>query len=107
MEPCFYHLPHHTIIMDPDPATALIAEQFRRTIDLLRSENAALQRELEHTRQMYDHRISELESCTKDHETRLRTVQDSATQFKVLAGLATGGGLLSIIVLIRTLSALP
>jgi hypothetical protein len=31
---------------DPDPATALIAEQFRRTIDLLRSENAALQRHL-------------------------------------------------------------
>ena len=89
----------------PDPSTALIAEQFRRTIDLLRTENAALQRELEHTRAMYDHRVTELETNIKDHETRLRTVQESSTQFKVLAGLATGGGLLSLIALLRTMSA--
>ena len=66
----------------------------------------SLRAHLEHQNQLYAPRLDDLEACQTDHETRLRTVQDSATQFKVLAGLATGGGLLSIIALIQSIANL-
>jgi hypothetical protein len=48
-------------------------------------------------------RLDVLEAQAKDFENRLRQLQDSSTQFKVLASLATGGGLLSVISLLREL----
>ncbi|HEX7974022.1 MAG TPA: hypothetical protein VF498_06415 [Anaerolineales bacterium] len=86
-----------------DPETALIAEQLMHTIDLLRAELAALQAEQAHTQEMGERRFEFLERAAQDHETRLRTVADGVTQFKVLAGLATGGGLVSLITLLRSL----
>jgi hypothetical protein len=82
---------------------ALIAEQPRHTINLLRAEIRSLQAEQNHQRELYQSRLQSLENQNADHEIRLRAVQDSATQFKVLAGLATGGGLLSVISLLRVL----
>jgi regulator of replication initiation timing len=79
----------------------LVAEQLRHTIDLLRAENAALRVELNHFKEISEQRLAPLEEAAKDHELRLRTLTDSATQFKVLAGLSTGGGLLSLISLLR------
>jgi len=70
----------------------LIAEQLKRLVDGLRNEVEIL-----------DMRIAHLEESVKDHETRLRALTDTATQFKLLAGLATGGGLLSLINLIKAL----
>lgn len=86
-----------------DPQIALLAEQLRRTIDLLRGELHALQRSQANDAALAAHRLAQLEAQAKDHEDRLRSVQDSATQFKVLAGLATGGGLLSLISLLKVL----
>lgn len=86
-----------------DPETALIAEQLMHTIDLLRAELAALQAEQAHSREMGERRFDALERSAQDHEARLRTVADGVTQFKVLAGLATGGGLVSLITLLRAL----
>lgn len=71
----------------------LIGEQFKHAIDLLVTKNDFLV-----------HRIAELEKAKEDHETRLRAVETSATQHKVLTGLVTGGGLMGIIALIRTIA---
>lgn len=72
--------------IDPD----LLSEQLTHTLDLVRSEL-----------NMVNHRLAQLEEQKKDHETRLRTLTETATQFKVLASLATGGGLLSILSLLK------
>lgn len=82
---------------------ALIAEQLSHTIDLLRSELEATRQALNHHRDLADHRLKNLEKARDDHESRLRQVQDAATQYKLLASLATGGGLLSLIALIKAL----
>jgi len=81
----------------------LIAEQFSHTIDLLRKEIQSLQAEQQHSKQMADHRLLALESSIQDHETRLRSVTDGVTQFKVWSGLASGGsGIMAIVALIRS-----
>ena len=67
----------------------LLAEQLSHTLDLVKADL-----------RMMELRVRAAEETVKDHEERLRAVTDSATQFKVLAGLATGGGLLSIISLL-------
>lgn len=87
--------------------SALIAAQLRHTIDLLKAEMARTNQQLAHYQALAEQRLGELEEAERDHEQRLRKLQESATQFKVLAGLATGGGLLSLISLLRTLSGLP
>ena len=79
----------------------LIAEQLRHTIDLLRAEIIQTRTALEHSTRLSDQRLATLERQTADFEQRIRALQESATQFKVLAGLATGGGLLSLLSLIR------
>jgi len=89
---------------DFDPEAALITAQLRHTVDLLRMENEKLRTELNHHRELSNHRLEALEKQHGDQESRLRSVQDSATQFKMLAGLATGGGLLSLIALLKALS---
>lgn len=81
----------------------LIAEQLRHTIDLIKADNLALKAEIEHDREIYTLKLQNLDKFSVDVEARLRAVTDGVTQFKVLAGLATGGGLLSIISLIRSL----
>ena len=48
-------------------------------------------------------RLATLEAQAADFEKRLRTLTESATQFKLLVSLAVGGGLLSLIELIRSL----
>lgn len=90
-----------------DPQAQLVAAQLRHTVDLLKADNERLRTMLEHQKEIYDHRLKEAETCISDHESRIRTLQDSATQFKVLAGLATGGGLLSVITLVQLLTRIP
>jgi hypothetical protein len=85
-----------------DPEANLIAEQLRHTIDLLRAELSAVKAEQAHIKAMSDHRLAALEEARKDHETRLRDVTAGVTQFKVWAGLASGGsGLISLAALLR------
>jgi hypothetical protein len=86
----------------PEPAS-LAAVQLRHTIDLLRSEIVALRRELVHTRDLAEARLVNLERARDDQETRLRAVTESTTQFRFLVTLAAGGGLLSVITLLKTL----
>lgn len=88
--------------MSTEAEAALIAEQLRHTIDLLRADLAAVQTELEHHKEMTDHRLAQLESAARDHETRIRALTEGVTQFKVWSGLASGGsGLMSAFALLR------
>jgi hypothetical protein len=88
---------------ETDPA--LVASHLRHALDLMSMENKRTQAELDHYKDLANHRLQALEDARKDHEDRLRALQDSATQFKFLVSLAAGGGLLSIIALIKSLIA--
>jgi len=60
--------------------------------------------ELDNERQrMLRQVIGDLKGDVEDHEMRLRVVSEAAVQFKVLAALATGGGLLSLVTLLKAL----
>jgi hypothetical protein len=89
-----------------DLETQLILERLRSTLQLLRSEVAQLETSLKYYQELSSTRISALEKRSDDFESRLRALTDASTQFKVLAGLATGGGLLSALALLRALLGL-
>ena len=81
----------------------LIAEQLGHTLDLIKAELAATQADQEHITEMSTLRLKTLEAQAADFEKRLRELTESATQFKLLVSLAVGGGLLSLIELVRSL----
>ena len=83
--------------------TSLIAEQLGHTLDLVRSEISSIQLEQAHQAEMNSLRLKILEGQASDFEKRLRDLTESATQFKLLVSLAVGGGLLSVIALLRSL----
>ncbi|HSB66919.1 MAG TPA: hypothetical protein VLD65_10090 [Anaerolineales bacterium] len=81
----------------------LITEQLSHTLDLIKAELAATRSEQAHLGEMTALRLQTLESQASDFEKRLRELTESATQFKLLVSLAVGGGLLSLIELVRGL----
>lgn len=92
--------------MTPDTEAAhdkLIAEQLGHTLDLIKAELALTRAEQAHLTELNDLRLKTLEAQASDYEKRLRLLTESATQFKLLVSLAVGGGLLSVIELIRNL----
>ncbi len=92
--------------MMPDPESTqsrLIAEQLGHTLDLIKAELTAVKADQAHMAEMSLLRLKALESQAIDFEKRLRELTESSTQFKFLVSLAVGGGLLSLIELIRTL----
>jgi hypothetical protein len=89
---------------DPEEAqNRLIAEQLGHTLDLIKAELGTTQTEQEHLTRMSDMRLKTLEGQAADFEKRLRELTESATQFKLLVSLAVGGGMLSMIALVRSL----
>ncbi len=81
----------------------LIAEQLGHTIDLIKAELSAIRQEQQHNNEINQLRLKTLEMQASDYEKRLRELTESATQFKLLVSLALGGGLLSLIELVRSL----
>lgn len=81
----------------------LIAEQLGHTLDLIKAELDAVRSEQEHLSEVTALRLKTLETQAADFENRLRALTESATQFKLLVSLAVGGGLLSLIELLRGL----
>ncbi len=79
----------------------LIAEQLGHTLDLIQAGLDATRAEQEHLSEMSSLRLKTLENQAVDFEKRLRELTESATQFKLLVSLAVGGGLLSLIELLR------
>jgi len=88
----------------PDASAELIAEQLRHMLDLVKADNLAIQAKLAHESEVLRLEITALKAWKDDAEPRLRSMQEGVTQFKVLAGLATGGGLLSLAALIKMMS---
>ncbi|OGN93531.1 MAG: hypothetical protein A2Z71_10520 [Chloroflexi bacterium RBG_13_50_21] len=86
-----------------DSQNHLIAEQLEHTLDLIRAEISTIQAEQVHQAEMTTLRLKSLEGQAADYEKRLRDLTESATQFKLLVSLAVGGGLLSVIALLRSL----
>jgi len=83
---------------------ALVAEQLGRTLDRVRGELSLLAERQQSADKLSEMRLAALEARASDYEARLRALQESAVQFKLLASLATGGGLLSILALLKALS---
>ena len=77
-----------------NPEAALIAEQLAHAIDMLKAEY-----------KLANEKIARLEQQASDFEQRIRELTASTTQFKLLVSLSAGGGLLSIISLMRALLA--
>ncbi len=86
-----------------DAQNKLIAEQLGHTLDLIKAELGATRTEQAHLTEMSALRLKTLETQAVDFEKRLRELTESATQFKLLVSLAVGGGMLSLIELIRSL----
>ncbi len=81
---------------------ALVAEQLRHAVDLLRADIQALRQDLQHERELSSYRLAALEEQARDHETRLRSATDGVTAFKVWSGLLAGGsGLMSLAAVLR------
>ncbi len=81
----------------------LIAEQLGHTLDLIKAELSSTRAEHQHDTEINQLRLKNLETQAADFERRLRQLTESATQFKLLVSLAVGGGLLSVIELLRSL----
>jgi hypothetical protein len=81
----------------------LIAEQLGHTLDLIKAELTSTREEQKHISEMSSLRLKTLEAQAADFEKRLRELTESATQFKLLVSLAVGGGMLSLIELVRSL----
>ena len=89
---------------DPDASqNRLIAEQLGHTLDLIKSELAATRAEQGHNTEVSSLRLKVLEDQAADFEKRLRELTESATQFRLLVSLSVGGGMLSLIELVRVL----
>lgn len=81
--------------------TDTLASQLCHALDLLKADNNALRAELAHQKELYSRLLQDLERTSQDHETRLRALTETSTQFRLLVALSTGGGLLGVIALIR------
>lgn len=57
--------------------------------------------------ELVDIRLDRHEAQLNDHETRVRSVELVATRSNVLFAITTGGGIMSAIVLVRTLLGMP
>ena len=77
--------------MSEEAEIALIAEQLKRAIDLIRADI-----------NMINRNVMELENDRNDHETRIRNLTDGVTSFRVWSGLASGGSsIMSIVALVK------
>ncbi len=85
-----------------DKTAALLAEQLRHANHLLQARIRTLEAQLEHQQAMNRQRLAALEAQMRDHETRIRAATEGVTQFKLFAGLASGGsGVMSLVALLR------
>jgi uncharacterized coiled-coil protein SlyX len=73
--------------MDPNEVR-LLAEQYRRTLDLLNGRIDALQAQISHQEEIKNLRLSTLEHSQADQEARLRAVADSVVRLTTSASLA-------------------
>jgi hypothetical protein len=91
-----------------DTQAALLAEQLRHTVDLLRAELDSVKATQSHNTDFMAHRLAVMEKRVDDQEVRIRSATDGVTQFKVFSGLASGGSsILAIIAFLRSVIGFP
>lgn len=83
---------------------ALIAEQMKHALDLMRADIDTLRVQQAHNQKMTDHRLTLAEKNLLDHETRLRANTDGVTQFKLWSGTS---GLIAFAALVKSFFGLP
>lgn len=83
---------------------ALLAEQMKHALDILRSDLETLRVQQAHNQKMTDHRLSLAENALLDHEGRLRSNTDGVSQFKLWSGTS---GLLALAALVRSFFGMP
>jgi uncharacterized coiled-coil protein SlyX len=66
----------------------LLAEQFRRTLDLINGRIDALEARIAHNEEIASLRLSALEHSQADQETRLRSSADAVVRLTTSASLA-------------------
>ena len=85
-----------------DKIQALLTEQLQHANHLLQGQIKSLQAQLEHQQTMNGQRLLMLEEQMRDHEQRIRAATEGVTQFKLFAGLASGGsGLMSLAAILK------
>ena len=67
----------------------LVAEKIRHTIDLQRADLRAIRDRHTADHDFVTHRLTTLEKCQDDHETRLRSATEGVTQFKAMITLTS------------------
>lgn len=86
-----------------EKAEALLMEQMRHGIHLMQARIRALEVRLAHLQALNHQRLCALEEVMRDHETRIRSATEGVTQFKLFAGLASGGsGLMSLLAILKS-----
>jgi hypothetical protein len=85
-----------------DDQAALITEQVKHAMDLLKAEVETTRAISDHRQVLNDRRLDALEEQAHDHEIRIRSTTDGVTQFKLVAGLGGGGGIIAVIAMIRS-----
>jgi hypothetical protein len=86
-----------------DKTAALLTEQLRHANDILQSQIKTLEARLAHQQAVNHQRLTALEEEIRDHETRIREATAGVTQFKLFAGLTSGGsGLMSLLAMLKT-----
>jgi hypothetical protein len=81
--------------MSEEAEAKLLIAQLRHTVEMLRAENRSLETQLTHDREMWTHRLGELERQACDFETRIREATAGTEQFKLYlryVGAGAGGG---------------
>jgi hypothetical protein len=82
--------------------TKLLESQVKRAESLLRARIQKLEVQVAHQDELMVQRLARLEEQISDHEARLRVNTEGVTQFKIFAGLASGGsGIMSLVALIK------
>ncbi|NPV87263.1 MAG: hypothetical protein HPY45_14790 [Anaerolineae bacterium] len=91
-----------------DEEIALLGEQLRHALDLLRADHQVLRRALQHESEFVSHRLTQIEKRLEDQEARLRSATDGVSQFKMFSGLASGGSaILAVFAFVRSLFFVP
>jgi hypothetical protein len=85
-----------------DKTSALLAEQLRHASNLLSAQIQSLEAKVVHQSALTHQRLMMLEEQLRDHETRIRAATEGVTQFKLFAGLTSGGsGLMSLVAILK------
>ena len=79
-------------------------KDFKELLEGLRSDVKLIRAELEHLRELTEHRLKAIEKISEDHENRLRDVSTGVTQFRFWSSVTSGGSTaMSLLALLKSL----